>query len=181
LFRPEMMMTFVSLILVLVVSLSAIFIALYIYFTRKFKFWLKLGIPYIKPTPFFGNLKECALQKVSIGKKLQKIHEEHSDKPYVGIFSFDKPILLIRDLELLKNILIKDSQYFFDRIISLDEKLDPIFGKILFALKGKLWRHMRTNLTPVYTSGKMKMMFYLLDTCGKDLADYLHKASVYGK
>jgi hypothetical protein len=27
----------------------------------------------------------------------------------------------------------------------------------------------------------MKMMFYLVDTCGKELADYLDKASVYGK
>jgi hypothetical protein len=176
-----MMMTFVSIIFVLVVSLSAIFIASYLHFTRNFKFWQKLGVPYIKPTPFVGNLKDCAFQKMNIGKNLQQIYEEHNDKTYFGIFSFDKPILLISDLELLKNILVKDSQYFFDRILSLDEKLDPICSKMLLALKGKLWRHMRTNVTPVYTSGKMKMMFYLVDTCGKDLADYLDKASIYGK
>ena len=171
------MLTFESLILILVVSVSAIFIALYLYFTRNFKFWQKLGIPYVKPTPFLGNLKECAFQKVNIGEILQQIYEQHRDKPYVGIFSFDKPILLIRDLELVKNILVKDFQYFIDRNISFGEKLDPLFSSTLFVTKGQLWRHWRTKLTPVFTSGKMKKMFYLVDTCGKELADCLDKAS----
>jgi cytochrome P450 len=118
---------------------------------------------------------------VSIGKYLQQIYEKHSDKPYVGIFAFDKPILLIRDLELVKNILVKDFQNFTDRVIILDEKLDPLFSRNLFVIKSQRWRQLRTNLTPVFTSGKMKMMFYLLETCGKELADFLDKASLYGK
>jgi len=176
-----MILTFEYLILGLVVSLSAISIALYLYFTRNFKFWKKLGIPYVKPTPFVGNLKECAFQKATIGKRLQQIYEEHSDKPYVGIFSFDKPNLLIRDVELVKNILVKDFQYFTDRVTSADEKLDPLFSRALFLVKGQRWRNWRIKLNPVYTSGKMKMMFCLVDTCGKELADCLKKASVYGK
>jgi cytochrome P450 family 6 len=154
---------------------------LYYYITRNFKFWQKLGIPYVKPTPFFGNLKNCVFQKVNIGKHLQQIYDEHSDKPYVGIFSFDKPSLLIRDLELVKNILVKDSQYFIDHIVSFNEKLDPLFSRSLVISKGQIWRYLRTNLTPVFTSGKMKMMFYLVDTCGKELADCLQKATADGK
>jgi len=104
------MLNFEFLILVLVVSLSAFFLALYLYFTRNFKFWQKLGVPYVTPTPFVGNLKQCAFQNVNIGKHLQQIYEQHSDKPCVGLFSFDKPILLICDLELVKNILVKNFQ-----------------------------------------------------------------------
>ena len=170
------MLTFVSIILILIASLSAIFIAFYRYFTRNFKFWQTLGIPYVKRTPFVGNLKECAFQKVNIGKNLQQIYEENSDKPYVGIFSFDKPILFIRDLEL-----VKDFQYFIDRVTSFDEKLDPLCSRCLFVMKGQTWRHWRTNLSPVFTSGKMKKMFHLVDTCGKELVNCLEKASVYSK
>jgi cytochrome P450 len=68
-----------------------------------------------------------------------------------------------------------------DRTVSFDEKLDPLFGNTLFVLKGQLWRHLRTNLTPVFTSRKMKMMFYLVDTCGKELAECLDKETVDGK
>jgi hypothetical protein len=88
---------------------------------------------------------------------------------------------LIRDLELAKNILVKDFQYFIDRVTSADEKIDPLFSRALFVVKGQNWRHWRTNLTPVFTSGKMKMMFYLVDSCGKELVDCLDKASYNSK
>ena len=181
LFRVEMVLIFESLVIIFVVFLCVIFIVLYFHFTRNFKFWQKLGIPYVKPTPFVGNLKECAFQKVNIGKQLQQIYEQHSEIPYVGIFSFDKPSLLIRDVELVKNILVKDSQNFIDRIVSLNEELDPLVSRSLMAIKGQRWRHLRTNLTPVFTSGKIKKMFYLVDTCGKELADCLDKATAEGK
>ena len=99
----------------------------------------------------------------------------------MGNFLFDKPSLFIRDLELVKNILVKDFQNFMDRIFSVDERFDPIFGRNLSVLKGQLWRHLRTNLTPVFTSRKMRMMFSLVDTCGKELSDCLEKATAEGK
>jgi cytochrome P450 family 6 len=154
---------------------------LYFYVTRSFKIWHKLGIPYVKPTPFVGNLKECVLLKTTIGEQLQRIYNDHNDKPYVGIFSFYKPSLLIRDQELVKNILVKDFHTFMDRTLATGDKYDPLFGKILSVLKGQLWRHLRIKLTPVFTSRKMKMMFGLMDTCGKELADCLEKATVNGK
>jgi len=164
----------------LISVIAVIFIGLYLHFTRNFNFWQKLGIPYVKPTPFVGNLKDCVLLKTTVGEQLQRIYNEHSDKPYVGIFSFDKPSLLIRDLELVKNILVKDFQTFMDRKFAIEERFDPLFGKGLPFLKGSLWRHLRTNLTPVFTSRKMKMMFSLVDTCGKELADCLEKATLEG-
>jgi cytochrome P450 family 6 len=170
-----------SLIFYFISFIAAVCIGLYLYFTRNFNFWQKLGIPYVKPTPFVGNLKDCVLLKTTIGEQLQKIYNEHSDKPYVGIFSFDKPSLLIRDVELVKNILVRDFQTFKDRIFSLEDKFNPVFGKNLCALKGELWYHLRTNLSPVFTSRKMKMMFYLVDTNAKELAECLEKATADGK
>jgi len=161
--------------------IAVIFIGLYFHFTRNFSFWQKLGIPYIKPTPFVGNLTDWALQKTSIGELLQKFYDEHSDKPYVGFFSFDRPCLLIRDMKLVKNILVKDFHNFIDRSVSYEAKFDPIFGYNLPFLKDQLWRHLRTKLTPVFTSRKMKMMFYLVDTSCKELVVCLEKATADGK
>jgi hypothetical protein len=67
------------------------------------------------------------------------------------------------------------------RVISVQEKLDPIFGNILALLSGQLWLHLRKKLSPVITSCKMKIMFYLVDTCDKELADWLHRATADGK
>jgi cytochrome P450 family 6 len=154
---------------------------LYFYFIRNFKFWHKLGIPYVKPTPFVGNLMNCVLLQRNIGQQLQRIYNEQNDKPYVGFFSFDKPSLLIRDLELVKNILVKDFYTFMNHAISSEEKLEPLFANTLVVSKGELWRHIRTNLNPAFTSVKLKKMFYLVDSCGKELADCLHRATADGK
>jgi len=161
--------------------IAAIFIGLYFHYTRNFIFWHKLGVPYVKPTAFVGNLKDCVLLKTTRGEQLQRIYNEHSDKPYVGIFSFDKPSLLVCDLELVKNILVKDFQTFAHGTFSAEKNLDPLFGNVLSAVRGQLWRYLRTNLTSVFTSRKMKMMFYLVDTCGKELADCLEKVTADGK
>jgi cytochrome P450 family 6 len=87
---------------------------------------------------------------------------------------------LVHDLELLKNILVKDFHTFMDRIFSVEGRFDPLFGNVLSILKGQLWSHLRRNLTPVFTSRKMKIMFCLLDTCGKELADCLENATADG-
>jgi len=176
-----MLLILQSLTFYLISVITAILFGLYFYVTRNYNFWQKLGVPYVKPTPFVGNLKDCVLLKTTIGEQLQRIYNEHSDKPYVGIFSFDKPSLLVRDLELVKNILVKDFETFMDRTFSFEDKFDPLFSNNLGVLNGQLWRHLRTNLTPVFTSRKMKMMFYLVDTCGKELADCLDKATAEGK
>jgi cytochrome P450 family 6 len=154
---------------------------LYLYLIRNFNFWKKLGVPYPKPLPLLGSLKECVLLKVTIAQHLKNLYDEYSDKPYVGIFSFDQPSLLVRDLELVKNILVKDSNIFTDRIANIDKNLDPMFGMNLGAAKGQRWRDVRTNLTPVFTSGKMKNMFYLVDLCCKELTDLLDKEAADGK
>jgi cytochrome P450 family 6 len=160
---------------------SIVSIGLYFYFTRNFNFWKKLGVPYIKPVPLFGNLKECVSMKTTVGNHLKNLYDEHGDKPYVGIFSFDKPNLLVRDPELVKKILVKDSKFFPDHIISVDVTLDPVFGNGLFASKGPRWRQNRVNLTPVFTSGKIKNMFHLMNTCSKDLTHCLDRETADGK
>jgi hypothetical protein len=155
-------------------------LGVYFYFIRNFNFWKNLGVPYVKPVPFFGNLKECLLQRVHIGKYLKKIYDEHNDKPYVGIFSLDKPSVLVRDPQLVKNILVKDFQNFMDHQISTDEKIDPLWASSVFVKKGQRWREIRTNFTPLFTTGKMKTMFCLVNVCGKDLAACLDKATAEG-
>jgi cytochrome P450 family 6 len=94
----------------------------------------------------------------------------------VDIFVFDQPSLVIRDLDLVKN-----AQNFIDRTMSADEKLGPLFARGLLVLKGQRWRYVRVNLTPVFTSAKMKMMFCLVEICCTELVKHLDIATPDGK
>lgn len=158
-----------------------LFSSLYVYFTRNFNFWTKNGVPFVKPQPFVGSLKDVVLLKVGIGRYITELYHEHKNKPYLGLFAFDRPVLVVFDLDLIKSILVKDSQVFINRNLTVDEGKDPLSYKNIFSLKGQKWRHMRTNLTPTFTSGKMKKMFYLIDKCAKELEHYLDEQAAEGE
>lgn len=46
-----------------------------------------------------------------------------------GIYFFTNPVAFVTDLDFLKNVLIKDFQYFQDRGMYYNEKDDPLSGK----------------------------------------------------
>lgn len=56
---------------------------------------------------------------------------------FVGHYQFLKPDIIIRDVELLKNITIKDFENFLDHRAFINEEMDPLFGANLFSMNGK--------------------------------------------
>lgn len=81
-------------------------------------------------------------------------------------FSMDKPNLLVNDLSLAKNIMIKDFDHFIDRrTIPMDENAgsNKYFANMLTMLKGEKWKQMRSTISPVFTSGKLKAMSTLIN------------------
>ncbi|XP_068083899.1 cytochrome P450 6k1 [Anabrus simplex] len=97
--------------------------------------------------------------------------------PYVGMFSFDRPVLLLRDL--IKNLLLKDFSYFPDKGFT-GSKNDPLFGEALFSLKGQYWKDVRAKLSPAFSSGKMKRMFLLVEEQAAQLDHYFDDAADTG-
>lgn len=161
--------------MVVVISAVMFFVGLYVYFSRNFDFWKTRDFPYAIPTAFVGNMKDLALLRSSVGETLQKLYELHGDQPYVGFFAFDKPSLLIRELEVVKNILVKDTHNFTDHFLSISEEVDPLAGKCLPNLKGQKWRYYRANLTPTFTTSKMKKMLHFVNECSEGLVQYLDR------
>nr|CAD7427782.1 unnamed protein product [Timema monikensis] len=155
-------------------------VAFYLYFTRNFNYWKKRGVVFSNPTPLFGNLKDLFLQRDSMGDFLMKEYEKHSGQPYFGLFSVDKPAFVVRDLDVTRNILVKDFEVFQDRSISVDEQTDPLNAKGIIVQKGKKWRYIRMKLTPTFSSNKIKNMFCLVDAKAAELAEFVEQQSLRG-
>jgi len=164
-----------------ILILITLMIIFYLYMTRKFKYWKKRGIlETAPPIPFFGNFADCLLFKKSPANYLKEIYDQAKGLPYIGFYLMDKPILLIRDPELVKNILVKDFNYFNDRYINADPN-DRLGYASLFFLRNPDWKIVRNKITPFFTSGKMKKMFNLMIQCGKNFDDYLDSPEFKGK
>ena len=107
---------------------------------------------------------------------LENIYKELEGEKYGGTYSLTKPSFIFRDPDTIKNVLVKDFSSFHDRVLLLDEELEPLTGN-LFLLSGNRWRNLRVKLTPTFTSGKMKMMLQTVVDCGLELGSVLEKSA----
>lgn len=51
-----------------------------------------------------------------------------------------KPIYIVRDPHLIKQLTIKDFDFFTDHRVLVTEDVDVLFGKSLIALTGQKWK-----------------------------------------
>ncbi|XP_036139925.1 probable cytochrome P450 6a14 [Monomorium pharaonis] len=155
-------------------GIVTVIIALYYYLTSTFDFWKSRGIQGPQPIPGFGNLKDVLLAKIHLGDYVTKIYNEYKNEALIGIFSRKTPILIVKDLDLIKDVLIKDFTSFPDRGFPVTEKVEPLTQN-LFNLEPKRWRPLRMKLSSVFTSGKLKEMFSLILECADCLVEYMEK------
>ncbi|XP_049814693.1 cytochrome P450 6k1-like [Schistocerca nitens] len=153
----------------LVVVLSAAVLSLYLWFSSSYRYWKNKGVPYAEPTVPFGNFRRSILGQESLGETLQKMYNQLPRERYVGFYGFRRPLLLIRDPELIRHVLVKDFGTFHDRGLFIDDE-EPL-NQHLFALGGKKWRQLRIKLSPTFTSGKLKVMFKTIQDNGREMAD----------
>nr|XP_042909307.1 cytochrome P450 3A6 [Parasteatoda tepidariorum] len=149
----------VSAIVAVVIS-----ILLYWYSTKNHDYWRKRGIPYVKPYPFLGS--HPALER---GKNLEDVELERYKKygNFYGYYEANKPVLMVGKPELLRDILVKDFQYFSSRRVV--NSGDPIQEKILSLLTGEDWKRVRTIVTPTFSTGKIKRVMGIFQDCAKTI------------
>lgn len=87
---------------------------------------------------------------------------------------------MLRDPDIIKAILVKDFNTFYERNVRSNHKTDPL-SQNLFLLKGPAWRLLRAKLSPIFTSLRLKQMFPLVSTCAENLTKYIDQYSSKGK
>ncbi|KOB76727.1 Cytochrome P450 6B46 [Operophtera brumata] len=151
-------------------------IACFVYYfcTRTLNFWRDNNVAGPKPVPFFGNLLESALRRKHIGVIYKEIYDAYPKEKVIGIYRMTSPTLIIRDLDIVKNILIKDFDAFPERGIAFSKER---LGDNLFHCDSDTWRVLRKKFTPVFTSGKLKNVFQVINERGDQFIDYLENVT----
>ena len=104
--------------------LISLFLALYWYVTKSFGKWKELGIPHSKPYFPFGSYNFVR------GRHLDDMsgddHRKFANEKYFGWWLLGKPVLALNDVNLIKQIQVKDFDHFVDRT-------SDAFNKKMFA------------------------------------------------
>ncbi|CAG9858620.1 unnamed protein product [Phyllotreta striolata] len=156
---------------ILVVSL------LYYLIQRNYNYWSDRGVPGPKPSFLVGNFGKSFIGKISSGDIITNTYREYENYPFVGIYKAITPVLIIRDPEMVKNVMVKDFKNFHDNDIEVQKDLDPIFGRNPFVMRGAEWKQKRVQLTGCFTSGKIKGMFPYMEHNLKGMMKYMENAA----
>lgn len=131
-------------------------------------YWSRRNVPFLKPSLILGNL-EGLVGGQSVGIITAKFYKElkNRDVKFGGAFLLTNPVLVLVDLDLIKSVMSRDSQYFINRGVYYNEKFDPL-APDLFNIGGDRWKNIRIKISPNYTTGKMKAAFNtILECCGR--------------
>lgn len=153
-------------------------LTMYHYAFRNLDYFRKRGVPYVPPVPLFGNMAANVFRKKTFTETVSDAYNYNRDAKYVGFFSFSDPVVFLKDLELIKSIMIKNFDNFPDHKMMAEEIPDKLFRDNLFGLQGQRWKDTRVLLSPTFTSSKMKTLFKLMKECTANLIDHLKAQSV---
>ncbi|XP_057339937.1 probable cytochrome P450 6a23 [Microplitis mediator] len=153
-------------------SISILMTLFYLYLTSTFNYWSVRDVLYKKPTVIFGNFSDLLLFKKSQPEVIKDMYNWFNSS-YFGVFRVRSPILFIRDPELIKRVCAKDFKYFINR--GIPTNTEDALSCHLFNLEGNKWKNLRHKLTPVFSGGKIKKMFPLLQECGVILYKLINK------
>lgn len=106
-------MEFLGAVIVVLISLLSIF---YAFFKHSFDYWKSRGIPYDEPSIPFGNIRGLG-RTIHTGQFSKNLYNKYKPTGALlcGAYFFHRPIAILIDLELIKNVLMRDFSNFDER------------------------------------------------------------------
>ncbi|GBP56882.1 hypothetical protein EVAR_41631_1 [Eumeta japonica] len=138
---------------------STVTVVCHDYSHRNNSYWQKRNVVGPTPAPVVGSFGPVFLRKTSPDQLISEVYKKYPNEKYVGIYQGTRPVLVLRDIELIKQVMIKDFTQFQDRGFKIS---DGESEQNLFSVEGDTWRVLRHRLTPIFTTGKLKTMMPLV-------------------
>lgn len=112
-----------------ILLLGFFMLAAYLLANKRNRYWIDRG--YLSPPNYFpfGSVKGVGT-KCTESEAMNVIYEHYKGKaPAIGTFFFFQPSIVVLDLELYKNILVRDFSSFSDRGMYYNKEDEPTSAK----------------------------------------------------
>ncbi|XP_053681222.1 probable cytochrome P450 28d1 [Anopheles nili] len=163
--------------------LVAVLTFVYVYLGWYGDYWTKRGVPGPAPRLLFGNFPSFILRNRPFIEDFKAIYDKYRPQAnLVGVFNGRQPAIMVMKPELIKDVLIKNFKQFQDNEFadSINKENDPIFGRNPFMLKGEEWKEKRAEVTPAFTTSRMKALFPFVEDVSQRMKQYISQNSNAG-
>ncbi|KAJ8728457.1 hypothetical protein PYW08_016842 [Mythimna loreyi] len=148
--------------------------ALYFYNRQIYSKFSRYGVKQFAPVPILGNMTRMLFRVDHGVDDLVRLYSSFPEERFVGRYEFTQEMVVIRDIELVKKIGVKDFEHFLDHR-ALFGFGETFFSRSLIALAGQEWKDMRSTLSPAFTSSKIRHMVPFIVEVGDQMMCSLKK------
>nr|ULR85444.1 cytochrome P450 [Spodoptera frugiperda] len=161
--------------LILLIWVAVLVAAVVLYFRQLYSSFSRRGVKHVKPVPIFGNMGGIILRIDHICDSVMKLYNDFPEERFVGRYEFVNELIMVRDIDLIKKIAVKDFEHFLDHRFIFSSS-ESYFSRNLFSLRGQEWKDMRSTLSPAFTSSKMRLMVPFMVEVGEQMMQSLHQS-----
>lgn len=142
-------------------------------------YWKKHGIPFIDSSVVASNL-EIFFMKKQISERDEYAYNQlvSTGGKFCGMLESPQPVILVKDIDVVKKVYIKDFDHFVDRRDFFPTRKGTLMSKMM--LRGDEWKGVRATMTPTFTTGKIRRLMDVFNGVGKEFIDMLKKKASSG-
>lgn len=151
-------------------------VATFVYYTcvQHWFFFSEKGVPFVRGLPVLGSLWRMLFGIHSFNGAFLDMYRQFPRERFFGMFEmFGRPVYVIRDPELAKQIFIRDFDHFVNHRATVSTDSDSILGRTMFIVRDERWRTIRSTVSPAFTSSKMRLMLSLVANCARSFSTQL--------
>ncbi|KAG0720264.1 Cytochrome P450 6k1 [Chionoecetes opilio] len=131
----------------------------WLYSRWRHSYWSSRGVPSPPALPFLGHFHKAFFINRRLWESLHENYTKFYQSSMFGLYEFFSPVLVTWDADIMRHILVKDSESFIDRRdfdMRSGHERDKIISEMLSLKRGAEWKALRAIMTPTFTSGKIK-------------------------
>ncbi|KOX73616.1 Cytochrome P450 6a2 [Melipona quadrifasciata] len=155
--------------------LVSAFSLLCLYLYLKHNYSKRNGIPTVKGcVPLVGHMLPVILKRMNFSEFIRLVHEEHKDRSMVAIYKGTRPVLIVRDPNLVKIVLQSNFSNFHENGRKVPLGVDPLLSKHPLFTYGETWSTGRKRLTYAFSNVRLKTLFAAVSEVCKKFEDFLN-------
>ena len=158
----------------LAIGLAVVSISLfhgYMYRRRAFGFFRRLAIPGPKPNLIKGNADKMRNRSLVAIDVMDQWQAEFGD--FYGYFIGMKPYVVVKDLDMVKQVLIRDFHKFVNRP-AMGIEIRPVINTLV-GLRNQRWKEVRRIISPAFSARKMQKINCTINRCVDILVEVVGK------
>lgn len=154
--------------------LAVLIVVIYVYINNRSKthYGTKHNIPYYGGVLGLGFAWDYLTGTRSMFELVNELYKKYPEAPALVTGNGLKIAIVLKNPDDIQHVLQGDFNNFNHRGIDVNSDVDQLADNVLF-MNGMRWKLMRQKLTPIFTSAKLRNMYYIMNKSAQDFIVYL--------